>query len=230
MLTDYEKQVESFVRDDSGRLDQGEDFDRAIALAVQRYSKDRPQTKVEDLRPSDTHTLPLPVAWETDFSAIASLEYPIGQRPRITIESGRWELYRDPTTVTIKLQDAIDASHQVRATFSIAHVLDATHDTIPVADREAVSCWAAAILCDELAAFYSGGTDSTIQADSVRQQSKSQEYATRAKALRKRYLDELGVEDKRSEPGAAVVVVTPTDSRGQPRITHSAEYRNSRSW
>ena len=229
MLADYEQLVTNLVRDDANRLSP-QDIDDAIGLAAQRYSKDRPQTKVEDLTPSDAHTLPLPAAWETAFSAIASLEYPIGQRPRITIESGRWSLYQSPTAITILLEDAVSLSQKVRASFSIAQVLDATHDTIPLADREAVACWAAANLCEQLAAFYSGGTDSTIQADSVRQQSKSQEYAARAKSLRARYLNELGVDDKRNESASAVVTITPTDSRGQTRITHSAQYRNSRSW
>ncbi len=230
MLADFEDLVQRLVRDDAGKLDQAADVDPAIANAVTRYSKDRPQTKVEDLTPADANTLPLPNAWEQHFSAIASLEYPIGQNPRITIESGRWWLYQDPAAITIKLADAVDTTQKVRASFSIAHVVSAAQDTVPLGDREPVACWAAADLCDQLAALYSGGTDSTIQADSVRQQSKSQEYAARAKALRKRYTDELGIDDKRNEAASAVVTVTDRDSRGQPRITHGAEYRNSRQY
>ena len=229
MLADYETLVQNLVRDDANRLSL-EDIDAAIALALQRYSKDRPQTAVEDLNPTSTTVLPLPDAWEADFSALKSLEYPIGENPPEYIEPTRYALYQAPTAITIKLIDAVDTTKDVRAAFTIAHVLDATHDTIPLADREAASCWAGALLCDQLAAFYSGGTDSTIQADSVRQQSKSQEYAARAKALRKRYLDELGVEEKTAVAAGAVVVVSPTDSRGQARITHDSTYRRSRSY
>ncbi len=229
MLADYETLVEKFVRDDAGKLEL-DDYDLAIVAALQRYSKDRPRTAVEDLTPSDAHTLPLPDAWEANFSEAKSLEYPIGQNPRSYIESSRYSLYQDPTAITIKLLDAIDATQDVRASFTIAHLLDAANDTIPLGDREAAACWAGALLCDQLAALYSGGTDSTIQADSVRQQSKSQEYASRAKSLRKRYLDEIGVEEKTNAAASAVVVVTPTDSKGQPRLTHGAEYRNSRMW
>ncbi|MDA8107565.1 MAG: hypothetical protein M0015_02920 [Betaproteobacteria bacterium] len=229
MLADYETLVQNLVRDDANRLAL-QDIDDAIALALLRYSKDRPQTKVEDVTPTNTTTLPLPNAWEADFSALKSLEYPVGENPPEYIEPSRYSMYQDPTAITIKLIDAVDAARDVRAAFTIAHVLDATHDTIPLADREAAACWAGALLCDQLAAFYSGGADSTIQADSVRQQSKSQEYASRAKALRKRYLDELGVEEKTAVAASSVAVVTPTDSRGQARITHSSEYRRSRTY
>ena len=122
--------------------------------------------------------------------------------------------------MTIKLQTAVDTTQKVRASFTIAHVLSSASDTIPAADREPVGCWAAAILCDQLAAFYSGGTDSTIQADSVRQQSKAQEYAGRAKALRKRYTDELGVDEKRNVAAGAVVKLRDESSAGQTRLTH----------
>ena len=98
-------------------------------------------------------------------------------------------------------------------------------DTIPIEDREPVACWAAAVLCDQLAALYSGNTDSTIQADSVQQTSKAQEYAARAKALRKRYMDELGIEDKRSEPAGVVVNLDFPDSQGQDRLTHRSAFR-----
>ena len=93
----------------------------------------------------------------------------------------------------------------MRATYTIKHSVTASVDTIPVQDREPVACWAAAMLCDELATYYSAGTDSAIQADSVEQRSKAQEYAARAKALRKRYFDELGIEDRRGEPAGAFV-------------------------
>lgn len=229
MLADYELLVANLVRDDANRLSQ-QDIQDAIALAASRYSKDRPQIAVEDLDPSDANTLPLPDAWEDDFSAIQSLEYPIGENPLSYIDSGRWSLYQGPSTTTIVLVDDVDTTQDVRAKFSIAHVVSAAADTIPLADREAAACWAAALLCDQLAAFYSGGSDSTMQADSVRQQSKSQEYAARAKSLRKRYLDELGIEEKRNQAASATVVAKQTDSRGLPRMTHSDYYRNTRRW
>lgn len=220
MLADYQTLVTKLVQDDANKVVEN-DLDAAIALAVSRYSKDRPRTKVADVTPASANSLPLPTAWETDFSELRSLEYPIGDNPPTYIGSDRYGLYDNGTTITVKLVDAVAvAANNVRASFTIAHVLSTTVDTIPVADREPAACWAAAILCDELASFYSGGTDSTIQADEVKSQSKAQEYAARAKALRKRYLDELGVEEKRNVAAGVVVQMRDESSAGQTRLTH----------
>lgn len=225
MLSDYQTLVPKLVRDDAARLVSG-DFDDAITHAVRRYSKDRPQEKAEDLTPAAANYLPLPTAWEPDFSALRALEYPIGAVPPTYIKQERYAFYRSPATVQIQLLDAVAvAAANVRATFSIKHVVSAGADTIPVQDREPVACWAAAILCDQLASFYSGQTDSTIQADSVDHKSKSAEFAARARALRSRYLNELGIDSKRSTPAGAVVNLDFADSRGQDRLTHAARYR-----
>ncbi len=113
----------------------------------------------------------------------------------------------------------------MRATFTIAHVVSAALDTIPEADREAVACWGAGILCDELAAFYSGGTDSTIRADSSPGQTRAQEYSSRANKCRKRYFDALGIDEKKNVAAGVVVNLNQDDSRGNDRLTHSRAFR-----
>ena len=226
MLTDYQTLVIDLVRDDAAKIITAE-RDRAIAAAVYRYSKDRPREKAQDVTPeAGGQLLPLPAAWETDFSDLRSLEYPIGEIPPALIDADRWAFYLSPTATKIQLADAVAvAANNVRALYTIKHVVSTTEDTIPVQNREPVACWAAAICCDQLASYYSGGTDSSIQADSVESRSKAQEYAARAAKLRKRYLDELGIEDKRSAPAGAVVNLDLPDSQGQDRLTHPARYR-----
>lgn len=224
MLTDIETLVDGFVRDDASRITSGERT-RAITMAVERYSKDRPRLKVEDITPTDVNTMPLPDAWAADFSELRSLEYPIGEIPPSLLGNDRWSLYQGPSGWVIKSKDSVRvAADTVRATYTIKHALTSETDTIPVGDREPMACWAAAILCEQLAAFYSGGSDSTIQADSAPGQSKAQEYAARARSLRKRYMDELGVDDKRSAPAGVVVQMEKTDSLGQPRLTHTGRW------
>ena len=219
MLSDFETLVTDLIRDDAARIDTA-GKDRAIQLAVQRYSKDRERVKVEDVATTAANTLPLPPAWETDFSDLRTLEYPIGEVPPSVIASDRYGFYRSTSALVVQLLDALNIGSTVRVTYTIAHAVSDVLDTIPVADREPVACWAAAGLCDEIASFYSGGTDSTIQADSAPGQSKAQEYSRRAATLRKRYFNELGLEDKRSAPAGTVVTLRPTDSRGQERLTH----------
>jgi hypothetical protein len=224
VLTDYQTLVTEFARDDAGRIQTAE-RDRAIQLAVQRYSKDIERVKVEDKVVTNGNTLALPSAWEADASELRSLEYPIGMVPPAYLSNERYGLYQNPTAIVIMLLDAVAAGASIRVTYTITHVVSTVADSIPVKDREPVSCWAAALLCDQLAAFYSGGSDSTIQADSSPGQTRAQEYSARAKTLRKRYLDELGIDDKRNVAAGAVVNLNATDSQGRDRLTHPARFR-----
>lgn len=220
MLADYRTLVTDLVRDDASKITQAQQ-DEAIDMAVKRYSKDRPQEKAEDITPDSANLLPLPAAWETDFSEIRSLEHPIGDVPPTLIEQGRYGFYRSPSALKIQIVDAVTvAVNNVRALYTIKHVVSAVADTIPVQDREPVACWAAALLCDALAAFYAGGTDASIQADSVQQEPKARQYSDRAKGLRRRYHDELGIEDKRAAPAGVVVDLKHADSWGGDRLLH----------
>src|ERR1051325_10725769 len=99
MQSDYQTLTDRFTRDDAGKITP-EDRDRAIALAVTRYSKDRERPKVQDVTPSDANTLPLPAAWETDFSELRSIEYPIGNVPPTYVSQERYAFYQSPTTTT----------------------------------------------------------------------------------------------------------------------------------
>jgi hypothetical protein len=224
VLADYTTLVAAAVRDDAQKLAVGE-ISSAIAQAVARYSKDRPRQKVEDLTAPGGNLLPLPAAWEADFSQLNSLEYPIGNVPPYIIEAGGWAMYATPTGLNIQVEAGIVAADQVRASYTIAHVLSTTVDTIPVADRESVSSYAAAILLDQLASLYSHDQDSTIKADSVQHTSKAAEFAKRANVLRKRYFDDLGIDTKRNVAAGVVVNLDMASSVGRDRLTHPRRYR-----
>ena len=225
MLVDYQTLVTELVRDDAAKLAVAEK-DRAITAAVLRYSSDKPRTKVEDVTPESSQVLPLPASWEDGFSVLLELEHPIGDVPPTFLKQDRYGLYQAPAATKIHLLDGVAvAANSVRASFSIKHVVDAVTDSIPLTHREPVACWAGAMLCDELAAFYSSGTDSTIQADSVDGRSKAQEYSARARTLRKRYLDELGIEETKGAAAGVVVNLDLDDSRGEDRITHGRSFR-----
>lgn len=224
MLADYTTLVTAAVRDDASKLASGE-ISGAIAQAVARYSKDRPRQKVQDVAAAGGNLLPLPAAWETDFSQLNSLEYPIGNVPPDIIRAGGWAMYATPTALQIQVVDALPASAAVRATYTIAHVLSTAADTLPVVDRESVSSYAAAILLDQLASLYSNDQDSTINADSVQHGSKAGEFARRAKVLRQRYFDDLGIDTKRNVAAGAVVNLDMASSVGRDRLTHPRRYR-----
>lgn len=225
MLADYQTIVTELVRDDAGKIAAAE-RDRAIEAARLRYSKDKPRTKVEDVTPESSQLLPLPASWVAEFSDLRALEHPIGDVPPTYLGQDRYALYVSPSGTKIQVLDGVAvAANSVRATFTVPHDLDHDTDTIPLADRDAAACWAAALLCDQLAAFYSNSADSTLQADAVDHRSKAQEYASRARALRKRYHDELGIDEKKAAPAGTTVNLDFADSRGEDRITHGRRFR-----
>lgn len=223
-LADYQGLVDKLVRDDAEKIATG-DRDIAIGLAVQDYSKNRPRTKVEDLTSAGGNELALPVGWEADFSTLKSLEQPIGNVPPTFIAPEFYRFYQKPASTVIQLDSALGAGQQARASYTARHQLDVGGDTIPLGDRESVASYAAAILLDQLAAFYSGATDSTIAADSVEHKSQAQEFAARASRLRKVYFDRLGVDPKRAVAAGTVVALDIRDSLGGPRLTHGLRRR-----
>lgn len=218
MLADYLTLVERFLPDDAARV-ASLDREGAITAAVERYSKDRPREKVQDVTPTSSQVLPLPAAWVADFSELKTLEYPIGRVPPELIPSDEISLYRNTSAQVIQLATGVAVSaNAVRATFTIKHSVTSGEDTIPVGDREPVACYAAAVLCEQLASLYSDEVDSTIQADSARTLSRAERYSKRARELRKRYTDELGVAETKMQAGGTVVQLRRETSDGWPRL------------
>lgn len=224
-LADYQALVEDLVRDDTGKIATA-DRDEAIARAVARYSKDRPRLKVEDAAAPGGNKLNLPTGWQAGFSDLRAIEYPIGNTPSTLLEQDSYGIYSTPTADEIKIVGAINATQQVRITYTIRHAVDAVPtDTIRADDREAVCAWAASLLLDQLAAWFAGASDSTIQADVVDRRSKSGDFAARAKALRARYFSELGLDEKRSVAAGAIVDLDAADSQGRDRLLHPRRFR-----
>jgi hypothetical protein len=227
-LSDFQTLVSDLVRDDAGKISETQ-RDNAIAAAVARYSKDRPRPKVQDVTSAEGgNYLDLPEAWESDFSELQNLEYPIGEFPPSFVSSQAWSLYAAPEGLSIMVGYSFPQDAVIRVSFSIAHQVDSTEDTIPLGDREPVCCLAAANLCDQLAGLYSGDGDSTIQADSVDHRSKASEFSSRARALRKRYFDELGIDTNKTVAAGVVVDLDLQSSLGGERLTHGKTYRGTR--
>lgn len=223
-LADYQTLVTALVRDDTGKIANA-DRDEAIARAVARYSKDRPIEKIEDVAAPGGNRLTLPAGWQAGFSDLLQLEYPIGNTPAELISQERYGIYSTPTGDEIKILDAINAGASVRMTYTIRHQVDGANDTIRADDREPVCAYAASLALDQLAAWFTGSSDSTIQADSVDRRSKGADYAARARVLRQRYFDELGIDPARNVAAGTVVDLDMTDSRGGDRLLHPRRFR-----
>lgn len=223
-LADFQTLTTALTRDDTGKIAVG-DRDIAITEAVKRYSKDRPRTKKQDLNADAQNKLALPSGWEANFSSLRSIEHPVGEVPPALLSQERYQIYNDATADKLLLLDAVNVGATLRVEYTYAHVLNGGTDSIPPDDREAVCCWASSLLLDQLAAIFAGSTDSTIQADAVEHGSKSAEYARRASANRKRYLNELGLDDKKNTAAGVAVNLDQNDSLGQDRLTHPRRYR-----
>lgn len=219
MLTDFQNLVEDFVRDDSGKVSTTQ-RDVAISLAVLTYSQDRPKSKVQDVVSIAPKLLPLPAAWVDDFSTLLEIEMPIGEIPATLLTAEDYQLYLTPTGLQIQ-SATIQLGDHARLAFTVPHELSGAVDSIPLIHREYVCCYAAANLLDQLAVLYSGDSDSTIQADSVSHQTKAGEYASRAKALRKRYQDALGVDPKRASAASGTASMTAKNSVGGEYFFHN---------
>jgi hypothetical protein len=170
-------------------------MDECIALAVDRYSADRPRLVRAELEGDGTQSLDLPAEFEAGLSVVSEFEYPTGQIPRSLQLDSDWavnELLATIETPGFTVPDGDTCA----VTLTASHVLsgldgetDAT--TIPRSDFRTVATLGASYVCERLAAFYAQTSDGTAGADIAGFRSKSQEWDSRAKALRKLYTDAL---------------------------------------
>lgn len=221
---DFRDLTAALVRDDEARLSQG-DIDSAIDSAVLRYSTDKPALKVVDVAAAGGYALAVPVGWQYDFSELLAIEYPIAANPQSFFERETFRLNDKPDgTREIRFDNALPVAN-VRMYFTVMQSLTlAGADTLPITDREAVCKWAAARLCDELAALYSNTQDSSIAADAVQYSGKASQRRTQAVTYRKQYTDYFGIDDKKAQPAASSASVQLRTSTGSQRIFHG---RNS---
>jgi hypothetical protein len=221
-LADYQLLVDAMVRrDDSIVLDA--DRDGAIELARLRYSEDAGRKLTEDVVwTAEGYIGPLPASWVTG-SSLVTTEYPIGKEPAEFIDLA---VYLTPTEEQLASPDVLPAGATVRVQFIAPHLLDATPaDTIPLKHREAVASYAAQILCRQMASYYSGQRDAAVGADSSNGDSRSRNYAARARDYRAAYYAGIGKADPQSDKGnggtegAAAASVSSWAGRGRLGLT-----------
>lgn len=188
MLNDLTELIDSLVRDESSRLT-ASDLAEAIRLALARYGSDWPRNKVEDVTSAGGDRLPLPTAWESN-SELVSVEYPIGEMPPAMLDCS---IYTAPAGKELRLGKGLPLGAEARLTFTVAHVVSDSQETILPGHREAVACYAAALLLEQLAAAAINDGESTISADTTDRRTKAQEYGSRAKALKTRYGEAMGI-------------------------------------
>lgn len=186
----------------------------AITSALLKLSADAPRAVIEDI-----DTPALPDAW-SGANSVRSVEYPVGYVPPEYIQA---HVYPGPAGV-YQLYTSLAAGTTVRLTYTAPWTLG----LVTGIQREALACWAAGLICEQLATRFAQDTDSTIQADSVMHESKSRNFAARAKSLRARYYELLGLIDPDKRPTAAACAVVNLDmntGRGYDRFYHPRAWR-----
>ncbi|HIJ95788.1 MAG TPA: hypothetical protein HPP94_08655 [Desulfuromonadales bacterium] len=207
--------IRAKVKDDSGRLTDPDDLLSAAAEAIKRYSKHRPRLTCADVPGQNSYDIPLPPGWSPGFSAVESIEYPVGAVPETLIDPRDWRFYQTPTEIFIRFSTIKPAvSQNVRLLYSLLH----SELTLPAADLEAVANLAVSLCLRQLAAAFGQTSDSLIQADSVNYRSKSDEFRRLAESFEGLYKHHLGIKDTDTTIAASVIATAADTSR--PRLIH----------
>jgi hypothetical protein len=203
------------VKDTSSRLTAPDDFAAAVSAALARYSRHNPKKAVDDLTGDGSHDLDLPDDWETDFSTIISVEYPVDEVPAELVDDRDWSLYLSPDGLVLRLsQNEPAADESVRLTYTVSRL----EADVPSGDQDAVACLAASFCCELLASIFGYSGDSTIAADSVDHKSRGAVFAARAKRMAALYYQHMGVDPDASAPGA--MTMAPAPDAENIRLTH----------
>lgn len=203
-IPDFVAEIPNVLADDAKRISANTWTALVTRAILERYSQDAPLYLVSDVEGNGTNYIPLPAApgegadlpvWESNFSVIQQIEFPIGQQPPQLILDSDFRVYRtpgQPDQILINF-DTPQEGDSLRVTWTARHLRDGS--TVPDKDFYAMTDFAASLGAENLASFYVGTGDSTMQADVVQYRSKSAEMLKCAAALRKRYYNHMGVEE-----------------------------------
>jgi len=208
IIADVQNLVADEVRDQDGVL-QPDDIIQAMNQALTQLSIDEPYEPVLDIQVNNAYNIPAPEGFDYDNSQVLSAEYPLDLWPHEFIGATP---YRTPDGVILEF--SLKANGIVRLTYTRAHALDVSDPsktTITERQKAPLACYAAHILCGQLASYYAHNTDSLIAADSVEHQSQHQQFRTRANDLLKRYKSKIKMKEPSSlAAGASINWNRPT--------------------
>ena len=235
---DYLARLETTLQDDAEKL-QPDDKYRLLSQAAIIFSKDKPLTKIkEETGDGEAYDFALPSDWYDGVSFIVGqIEYPADefQDPAL-LENTEWKLFKklagtpSVTTTYLRFLTFVPASaDKIRYEYATLHTINESTNTINDGDIEAVINLTAALCFWALAAKFAQSTDSTIEADVIDYQRKSDLYTTLAKEKMAIYnsLMGLGEEAKGSAAASAGIAVKDMDitfSWSEDMLTHPGRY------
>lgn len=201
-ITDFTAAVPGVLSDGAGKTTALLPSLAARAI-LERYSQDSPLEIVSDVAGNGTNYIATPVApgtgnlpvWESNFSIIKHIEFPIGQQPPQLVLDSDLRVYHTPgkpDTILIDF-DVPQPGESLRVTWTARHLADGS--TVPDRDFFAVVDFIGSMAAEWLASYYVSTGDATMNVDVTNYRSKSQEMLSVAKALRKRYYNHMGIEE-----------------------------------
>lgn len=208
--TDFDAKITTTIQDDAEILSSTE---KGLFRdeAVRTYSKDKPYQKIHEDDGDGTYEYDLPDDWDTNVSNIISqIEYPDEdyQNPQY-LDSNEWIIYKTATEEKLRFTEISPQSgYGFRYTYTLLHILDATTNTIPDIDFDAVSNLASSLCCRALAAKYAQTEEPTITADVIDYARKSDDYTRLADFLEGLYNKHMGkglAKEALEKPGAMAI-------------------------
>jgi len=233
---DYLARLETTLQDDAEKL-QPDDKYRLLSQAAIIFSKDKPLTKIkEETGNGSAYDFSLPSDWCEGVSfIIGKIEYPADEyQTPLCIEAEDWMFFKklvtvltvSTTTTYLRFLSFTPASgKKIRYEYATLHTINEATNTINDSDIEAVIVLTAALCFWALAAKFAQSTDSTLEADVIDYQRKSDLYTTLAKEKMAIYnsLMGLGVEAKGTAAASAGIAVKDLDiafSWSEDMLTH----------
>jgi len=222
-LADIQTLVDDLVRD-RDQVVASDQRDAAITAALAQYSSDRPRAVVVDAVSSGGQRIDLPAGF-TDESQLLGIEFPVGEIPPSQLPMADISIYSAPTVRQVDLPVWTQPADTLRMTYTAAHLLDDTDDTVPARHRQALASLAASIVCGQLASYYVTEGEPSIQADTVDYKDKSQRFRLRQKDLAADYTRIVGpAPSDRAQPASVTVPLQRNASLGGRRLFHPTRY------
>lgn len=172
--------------------------EKKLLEAVRFYSRYRPLEVIRDYAgDGSTYEFALPKEWRPGFSAVKSVEYPIGSQDPDVLDRTKYKIYADRAGYYLRFVDVTpDAGETARVTITTLHRVNAQDDTIPEQDVGAVRALAKAYLAYDLAAKYAGFTDPSLAADVINYRTKRREYESVAGNYEDIFWRHLGIDPR----------------------------------
>lgn len=161
------------------------------------YSKYFPEILTQDISGDGTKVYDIfsvLTGWQEGYSSVLDIEYPVDDdlEPVILDSDIGWYIQQFPSGKRLRF---VNDTPETTESFRVFYTAIKTFALVYPQHEEAIKSLAASYFADMLATYYAQTSDSMISADSVNHKSMSDQYAARAKILRKYFFDSIGVKE-----------------------------------